>query len=1629
MNGTTTAAPLVLHAVPGRLRIHLPGWSGGGRPQLEQRLRQVRGVRRVEANPVTGNILIGFDPRTTSQQSLLAALDGGAEATEPAPPTVAPPPDEEPAPPPVLDEAKAGSVRQARIAVCGLDRDPGVARRVVDRLQSMFGVRASASLLTGRVLVEYDERRVHLNELLSKVTELELPDLPGEDRPAHPLDRAPLIQSSARAIGAALGLGLIALRRFTGLLDNGRSTRTAATAAGILGLLRSFPVVRNGLRKTLGRDAADLFFSAGAVIALTFARSPLGLALTGAEGLLLLSEVLARRAAWRRYEERLQGAAKAMPGSVIRLEAGEISPLGAEIIEGAGTAIGRDGLPRQIAPGAEVSAGARLFGGPFVLQLQGGKPFLPQPRPAAPAPTVYTRYLQFLGPASLGYAALTAILTRSLVRTFEALLLVNPRTAVIGMEAANLDAAARVLRGGLIVVGTRPDRHIRQPDVVMLDGPRVLTDGLEVASVLSLGEGRSSPEILSLAAGISAAAGSPWGNAFPRADMASASEGTFNGLWAAADVDGVGYQLGPPEDLPEMPEAVQLLHEGGYLLALSLVGMTLGYIALRPRLALGAAELLQTCQRLGVRLELLSAGGSRSAQGVARRGGVPLIVTDDVVAAIRERQQQGLFVTFVSDSANAAPAFADCDLAVGLSPGRTSRFPARADVLAPDLGAVAALVDAAARRQLAVRDAVGLSVAANVFGAIWGFRGRPGVERASHAVYVTALAALAGGWLRLNGGERRGSALRFHADPRPERWGRQTVANVLRAVRGSEGGLSSKEAARRQRAVPRAEQRREVLAAILEQIRSPVNGILAGGALLSFVAGGAMLDIVIIGATVAINVAAGAWQERQAGRAVEALRRLGTASARVLRDGEPMTVPATAVVPGDVLLLAPGDRVAADGRLLEAGGLEVDEASLTGESVPVAKFAEEGPAEGRIVLEGSDVVVGTGRAVVVAVGPHTRMGATAAALDLGSEEQSPFAARLARLLEMSLPLAAAGGVAVVASGLLWGKPLVAQVSVGVSIALAVVPESLPLLARTGQVGVARRLSKRRALLRRLSAVEALGRVDVACTDKTGTLTEGRLAVRLVADAEREIGLPGVPGRELRDVLRTAALASPHPEAGDATAHPTDVAIVRAAEEAGLGADLRQPRDAEAPFDPAHAFHAAVVGGRLCVKGAPEVLCARCTRLRRASGDVPLDEAGRNALLDRAQDLGERGLRVLMVAEGGPTEDVEEPEGLTAVGFVGIADPLRPTVPAAVRRCREAGVRVLMITGDHPATARAIAAEAGLLGPGDEVISGDDLAELLDDELARRLERAAVVARATPLDKLRIIEGLRQRGHTVAMTGDGVNDAPALRLADVGVAMGRGGTEVARQAADLVLADDDFATLVEALVEGRGFWRNMRRALGLLLGGNIGELGLIVGATVLGFNSPLNTRQILVVNLITDALPALSVVLQQPEHRNLSGLAREGMSALDAALRRDVYRRGAATALPALTAYFLAERGGRLGESGAVAFGTVVATQLAQTLDAGWTEGGLNRTVMGAVAGSAGVLAAALTVGPLRAVLGLGQLTPLGWSLIGTGAAAAVALSRLVTTAGAVRSVFTRTPLANGLSELRPSGSEERRPAP
>jgi calcium-translocating P-type ATPase len=943
----------------------------------------------------------------------------------------------------------------------------------------------------------------------------------------------------------------------------------------------------------------------------------------------------------------------------------------------------------------------------------------------------------------------------------------------------------------------------------------------------------------------------------------------------------------------------------------------------------------------------------------------------------------------VSDTPESAAAFAAANLAIGLSAGRTRAFPAPVDLLAPDLAVVAEAAAAGERRDRAARDTIWLSAAANAVGALWLFARRPTVRAASTGANLARAAALVTAWARLRGGRPHRSSIALLVDPRPERWARVGVARTLRALGSRLTGLTHREAA--SRLLPPESTRRvpPLVGAMREQLASPLTVFLAAGAVLSL-ATGAVGDVLLIATVIVANAAIGAFQEARVDRASEELERLTGSTAAVLRGGSRTRVPAAEVVPGDILLLSHGERVAADARLIKARGLEVDESPLTGESLPVRKDPH-GPDAARVVLAGSDVAVGHGRAVAVAVGPDTRLGTTAAALGLEREVQGPLGRRLGSMVMQCVPAAGAGALVILLAGLLHRRPLVGQLALAASTAVAAVPEALPLIAGTGQAAVAQRLAERRALVRRLGAVEALGRVDIACVDKTGTLTEGRLAVELVAAADGTGAAPDRLAPELRDVLLSAAFACPRPESFAAGAHVTDAAVLAAADTAGLAEALTAKRGAEAPFDPARPFHAVVAAGRLRVKGSPEALLPRCDRMRLAGREVRLTSARRRALADRAERLAAEGLRVLLVAEGTAQVHPADPRPLVAVGLLGISDALRPGVAAAVRRCQAAGVRLVMLTGDHPATARTVARKIGLAAAGVDILTGADIERLEEDELARRLEQGAVVARISPLEKLRVVQSLQGRGHVVAMTGDGVNDAPALRLADVGVAMGLAGTQVACEAADVVLADDDFSTLVEALIEGRSFWQSTRRALAMLLGGNLGEVGFIAAWALLGLPGGLTTRQVLAVNLGSDVLPAFSLAVQAPAQRDLSALAREGTASLGAPLVRDIRTRALATAVPSLAASAAALRAG-VEQAQAVGYGSIIATQVAQSFDTA-RRTGRSTGPAAAAAASFALVAASLTLPPLRRALALAAPTRLGWLLIGGSTAGAVLMAR------------------------------------
>ena len=649
-------------------------------------------------------------------------------------------------------------------------------------------------------------------------------------------------------------------------------------------------------------------------------------------------------------------------------------------------------------------------------------------------------------------------------------------------------------------------------------------------------------------------------------------------------------------------------------------------------------------------------------------------------------------------------------------------------------------------------------------------------------------------------------------------------------------GLTTAEARQRLQATGKNELQREPVTpwwrVLISQFKGALVWLLLGACAIS-AALGEVGDAVAIAAILLVNALVGFRQEFSAERAVLALRAMTAPKARVLRDGRSALLAAADVVPGDVLVLEAGDLVAADAQLLEAHALTTLEAALTGESTPVDKSLDSLPEDTPLadrrdrVFQGTAVASGTALAEVTATGMATELGKIANLLTTADDSATPLQGRLDRVGRVLLWLCL-GVVAVVAVlGLLRGQPWLQVLMVAVSLAVAAVPEGLAAMVTVALAIGVRRMATRHVLVRRLPAVETLGCTTVICTDKTGTLTTGVMAVREVWGRDRAVVLDAAAAccdAELDESDRSGA--------GDAT----EVAILVAAAERGImreAIERERPRKGETPFDSDRKRMSIFrADNRLYVKGALEALMPLCT-------------PGQDEALVAQAELAERGLRVLAVAIGTLAEERE----LTLLGLIGLADPPRTEAMAAVQQAHAAGIRTVMITGDHPVTALAIAREMGLLR------RGDDPAEV-------------VHARATAQDKLNIVRAWKERGAIVAMTGDGVNDAPALKEAHIGIAMGKAGTEVTREAADMVLTDDNFSSIIAAVQEGRSIYDNIRKALVYLLSGNCAELLVMLGASVAGWPVALLPLQLLWVNLVTDGLPALALVMDPPDDDTL-----------------------------------------------------------------------------------------------------------------------------------------------------------------
>ncbi len=743
------------------------------------------------------------------------------------------------------------------------------------------------------------------------------------------------------------------------------------------------------------------------------------------------------------------------------------------------------------------------------------------------------------------------------------------------------------------------------------------------------------------------------------------------------------------------------------------------------------------------------------------------------------------------------------------------------------------------------------------------------------------------------------------APPSPtEAWYSQPVEAVIRQLNtDSDRGLASEEAARRLNEHGlnelKSAGRISPWAILVEQFKNVLIIILLiATALSAFLGEG--VDAIAIAVIVLFAVVLGFVQEYRAERAIEALRQMAAPTAAVLRDGNEIEIPAREVVPGDVTLLRAGDKIPADARLVEAVNLQVEEGALTGESVPVEKHTAP-LADGdlavadrkNMVYAGTAATYGRGRAVIVATGMRTEFGKIAQMLQTIETGKTPLQENLDRVGQ-SLARAAFVVVAViVAFGLFRGQPLIEMILFGIALAVAVVPEALPAVVTISLALGVQRMVKRHALMRRLPAVETLGSTSVICSDKTGTLTKDEMTARRVYVAGQVLnvsgagyeprgefslnGAPVEPSDTLKGLLRGAALASDaHIVRGETDGRwhvkgdPTEGALVVAAAKAGLkkpDLDTHYPRVNEIPFTSETkrmtTLHKADRQVVAYSKGAPEILLDSCTRQLTASGEAPLDAASRERILETARQMAAEALRVLAVATRREAVIENAEHEMTFLGLIGMIDPPRPEAKAAIQTCEQAGIKVVMITGDHPLTAQAVAHELGLLKTG-RAVTGAELEAMSDKAFEREVESIEVYARVSPAHKLRVVTALQKKGHIVAMTGDGVNDAPALKKADIGIAMGITGTDVTKEAAAMTLTDDNFASIVAAVEEGRGIFGNIKKYLMYLLSSNIGEIGLMAAATLLGIPLPLETVQILYINLATDGLPALALAVDPPE---------------------------------------------------------------------------------------------------------------------------------------------------------------------
>jgi len=841
------------------------------------------------------------------------------------------------------------------------------------------------------------------------------------------------------------------------------------------------------------------------------------------------------------------------------------------------------------------------------------------------------------------------------------------------------------------------------------------------------------------------------------------------------------------------------------------------------------------------------------------------------------------------------------------------------------------------------------------------------------------------------------------------------------------------------------------LTLLLNQFKDFMVLVLMGATLISGLLG-EYLDAITILAIIVINGLLGFIQEFRAERSLRALKELSAPTAKALRDGVWTTVPAKELVPGDIVALEAGDRVPADVRFIEANSLYAEESALTGESVPVAKSVgvipdDEVPLgdQRNMGFLGTMITMGTARGVVVRTGMKTEMGKIADLINNTEEAETPLQRRLEQFGKILIGVALALTVLVVVAGVMHGQPVYGMFLAGVSLAVAAIPEGLPAIVTVALALGVQRMIKRKAIVRKLPSVETLGCASVICSDKTGTLTQNKMTVTRLWLGGREMDVTGdgyepngdivdrdggktawKDDQSLRRLLQIGVLCNDaelvqeevetqgkkkRGKAGTQTAwaikgDPTEGALTVLGAKTGMTRKALEPmyrRVAEFPFDSDRKRMSVVVehqGGRLvCAKGAPDVLLEQCNYILWDGKLVPFTGTLRQKVAEANEAFASDALRVLGLAyrdvkPGERIDSAEEAErGLVFVGLAGMIDPPRKEVREAILKCRRAGIKTVMITGDHLTTAEAIAVQLGMIPKGGRTVSGSQLTGMSDEQLEKVVDDIYVYARVSPEHKLRIVKALQARGHVVAMTGDGVNDAPAIKAADIGIAMGITGTDVSKEASSLILSDDNFATIVAAIEEGRGIYENIRKFIRYLLASNVGEILVMFIAMMLGMPLPLVPIMILWVNLVTDGLPAMALGIDQPERDLMEHKPRGKTENIFARrLGWKIISRGFLIGVCTLAPFWLVLQQGSgdaasLTHAQTVAFATLVMAQLIHVFDCRSSRSIFhrnlfeNKALVLAVLSSILLLLGVLYVEPLQPIFKTTALGLYDWTLV------------------------------------------------